>query len=88
IYDDKYQRSDLTYMEVLTMTYRESLHTNDSLTSDAANLYDGGWRAEDRDELIAEYGITEDYADNICSAHTLTDARALLEEIIKGGLPI
>lgn len=24
----------------------------------------------------------------ICSAHTLTDARALLEEIIKGGLPI
>lgn len=48
------------------MTYRESLHMNDSLTSDAANLYDGGWRAEDRDDLIAEYGITEDYADDIC----------------------
>lgn len=24
----------------------------------------------------------------VCSAHTLTDARALLEEIINGGLPI
>lgn len=48
------------------MTNLEFLHMNDSLTSDAANLYDGGWRAEDRDDLIAEYGITEDYADDIC----------------------
>lgn len=48
------------------MTYRESLHMNDALTSDAANLYDGGWRAEDRNDLIEEYGITEDYADDIC----------------------
>lgn len=32
----------------------------------AANLYDGGWRAEDRDELITEYGLTESEADEIC----------------------
>lgn len=33
----------------------------------AAALYDGGWRASDRDQLIAEYGLTEDEADAICA---------------------
>lgn len=32
----------------------------------AASLYDGGWRAEDRDQLIDEYGLTADEADDIC----------------------
>ena len=32
----------------------------------AASLYDGGWRAEDRDQMISEYGLTADEADDIC----------------------
>ena len=32
----------------------------------AASLYDGGWRAEDRDQLIEEYNLTEEEADEIC----------------------
>ena len=32
----------------------------------AASLYDGGWRAEDRDQMIDEYGLTADEADEIC----------------------
>ena len=34
--------------------------------SSAAALYDGGWRAEDRDQLIDEYNLTADEADDIC----------------------
>lgn len=34
--------------------------------SSAAALYDGGWRAEDRDELISEYGLTEEEVSKIC----------------------
>lgn len=33
----------------------------------AASLYDGGWRAADRDDLIEEYGMTESDADRICA---------------------
>lgn len=32
----------------------------------AASLYDGGWRAEDRDQLIDEYNLTADEADELC----------------------
>ena len=32
----------------------------------AAGLYDGGWRAEDRDQLIIEYDLTAEEADEIC----------------------
>ena len=32
----------------------------------AAALFDGGWRAEDRDFLISEYDLTDDEADSIC----------------------
>ena len=35
-------------------------------TASAAALYDGGWRAEDRDQLIEEYELTEEEADKIC----------------------
>lgn len=34
--------------------------------SAAASLLDGGWRAEDREELISEYELTEEEADEIC----------------------
>lgn len=37
------------------------------IESSAAALYDGGWRAADRDELIAEYGLTDADADAICA---------------------
>lgn len=35
--------------------------------SSAAALYDGGWRATDRDDLITEYDLTADEADAICA---------------------
>ena len=31
----------------------------------AASLYDGGWRAEDRDQLIDQYNLTADEEDDI-----------------------
>lgn len=33
---------------------------------DAAALYDGGWRSEDKEELMAEYELTEEEAEAIC----------------------
>lgn len=36
----------------------------------AAALYDGGWRAEDRDELISEYGLTEEEVNELCEILT------------------
>lgn len=32
----------------------------------AASLYDGGWRAEDRAEMVSEYGLTTEEASQIC----------------------
>ena len=32
----------------------------------AAALYDGGWKAEDRDQHIKEYELTDEEADKIC----------------------
>ena len=32
----------------------------------AANLYDGGWRAADREQMIGYYTLTEDEAGTIC----------------------
>ena len=32
----------------------------------AASLYDGGWRPENRDQLIEEYNLTEEEADELC----------------------
>lgn len=34
--------------------------------SSAAALYDGGWRATDRAQLIQEYELTDDEADALC----------------------
>ena len=33
----------------------------------AASLYDGGWRASDRAQLMEEYSLTDDEADVICA---------------------
>ena len=41
----------------------------------AAALYDGGWRAEDKDQLVEEYELTEEEADKLCE---------ILEELEKG----
>lgn len=34
----------------------------------AVALYDGGWRSSDRDQLISEYDLTPDQADEIAAA--------------------
>ena len=33
----------------------------------AAYLYDGGWRKEDKEQLIMEYGLSEEDAQKICA---------------------
>lgn len=33
---------------------------------DAAALFDGGWRSTDKEDLIAEYELTEEEANEIC----------------------
>lgn len=38
------------------------------IATSAAALYDGGWRAEDHDQLMIEYDLTSDEADAICEA--------------------
>lgn len=35
------------------------------LETEAASLYDGGWRAKDRDAIQKEYDLTDDDADAI-----------------------
>jgi hypothetical protein len=42
--------------------------------SSAAALYDGGWRAADREDLIAEYNLATDEADAICAELAEYDA--------------
>lgn len=36
------------------------------IESVAANLYDGGWRSEDKEQLIDEYSLTKEEATEIC----------------------
>ena len=50
----------------------------------AASLYDGGWRAEDRDQMIDEYGLTADEADEICKE--LADLKGRKEMDLAGEL--
>lgn len=50
---------------------------NYSLTdyrSMGASLYDGGWRAEDHDELMQEYGFTEWEVGKICEVLSAIEA--------------
>lgn len=43
----------------------EQNFTDYEIDNIAAALYDGGWRAEDRDWIMEEYGFTEEIADLI-----------------------
>lgn len=45
-------------------------------STSAAALYDGGWRAEDKAQIIRKYQLTEEEADR------LTEALAELEEAL------
>lgn len=36
------------------------------VTSIAASLYEGGWRAEDKEALMQEYEMSEENAEIIC----------------------
>lgn len=48
-------------------TGRKKVNMNTNyLETVAASLYDGGWRACDRLELVAEYGFSESELDFIC----------------------
>lgn len=38
------------------------------IQSIAASLYDGGWRAEDHDQMYAEYGFSPVELADICEA--------------------
>ncbi len=44
----------------------ERMNKEHEIDTIAAALYDGGWRAEDRDWMIEEYGFSEENADLIC----------------------
>ena len=46
----------------------------------AASLYDGGWRAEDRDQLISEYDLTAEEADEICRGLAEVEEEATAKE--------
>lgn len=37
-------------------------------TTIAASLYDGGWRTEDREQLVSEYNLTAEETEEICKA--------------------
>ena len=32
----------------------------------AAALYDGGWRSDDKDQLVEEYDLTEEEVEQLC----------------------
>jgi hypothetical protein len=40
--------------------------TDTEIMKSACSLYDGGWRASDRDEMTAEYDLPDVDADAIC----------------------
>lgn len=52
------------------------LLTQAELTDEAAALYDGGWRDGDLEELVAEYGMSEDHASDLCEIFKEYDRRA------------
>ena len=45
--------------------YLYDLYTDEE-TTEAAALYDGGWRKEDADELVAEYEMDPEHAERLC----------------------
>ena len=51
-----------------------------ALQTSAAYLYDGGWRKEDEEQLIAEYGLSEEDVRKICEFLAEFEERAKEEE--------
>lgn len=45
--------------------YLYDLYTDEE-TTEAAALYDGGWREEDAEDLVSEYGMNRDHAERLC----------------------
>ena len=43
-------------------------------------LYDGGWRKDDRNELIFCYGFTDEEADQVCKELAEIEERNNVEE--------
>lgn len=50
------------------------------IESAAAALYDGGWRAEDKDQLVDEYELDVEEADAICDRLAEYAEREISEE--------
>lgn len=48
-----------------TINRNEKQNMFDAYTS-AAALYDGGWRAEDKNQIIEEYGFSDAEAEHVC----------------------
>lgn len=71
-----------TTMDALWPSEKERKHhvLND-ITSSAASLYDGGWRASDRDQLTAEYNLPDEDADALCAA--LADMESSAPEVTR-----
>lgn len=50
------------------MTYHDHMSMEEiEIQDDAIALYDGGWRAEDRDQMAEEYDMTPEEADKIAA---------------------
>jgi hypothetical protein len=68
---------------------KESIMIKD-VESIAAALYDGGWRAADREQLITEYELDADEADAICKLLRIYEERQTDDDAIickpKGGM--
>lgn len=61
------------------MMYKERIDyllTIPQLTDEAAALYDGGWRDGDQEDLMEEYGIDREHADDLCEVFKEYDRRS------------
>ena len=50
------------------------------IQTSAAYLYDCGWRKEDKEQLVVEYGLSEEDAQKICAELAEFEERAKEEE--------
>ena len=51
-----------------------------TLQTSAAYLYDGGWRKEDKEQLMQEYGCSIEEAEKLCEFLADFEERAKEEE--------
>ena len=83
-YDDEYEDDIPLYGEGEPDNRPKTEADFDSM---ASALYDGGWRAEDRDDIKSEYELTDDEADKICDRLNAYDEedQSKAEEFFKDG---